>query len=277
MSAVSYKVDRLHVCTANCEFDGTFPLFTCRRSGVVHRCGSDCAHWFSTSESRVCRLTGSVVGSLDAKAYPTMSSDGTRVVKHWGSARKRKARQPGLTHAKVISDTLCTVFYGKERQKVYMDARNKFFAEARRRCRHVPCRLSHIMGVVQELAEQQQKNLRPPASPPTEYVNFMLRGVPAFWRLIHGAVEPNRKQIAALTAVIVESQKDGLYIGKHCAIRPHRFPRRFAPSNLQYSSLGVTCRSMSCATRALRGALTEPQTQQPRLVVFGEEGRHCTG
>lgn len=238
-----------------------------------------CDRAFSTSESRVCRLTGTVVGTLDDLHYGRISEDGSRIIKHWSTPQRRAKQLATAVSSNVIRTTTLRIFQGAERHKLHQTARTKFFTEVRRQGKNCSPSVHALTKLARTILTGHAKNLRPPARVSDSFLNMMLRAVPKMWMDLHRkriADCSNRKRIAAFTAVLIECQRTGLTVGKHCVVRKHPFCHKHAPASLQYAQLGVTCRSMSKELRTMKQSLIDANTQQPLPIVF-DGSRQCGG
>lgn len=254
-----YKVDNFHICSQGCTFVEEKGNFRCLHSGKIHLCNSFCNRWFNTSEGRVCRLTGRVVGSLDSVLNVRVESG--RVIKHWESHKKKRISEPLM--GKVTEATIRLLFDSDQRRKVYRHAKAKFLSDSRRKARNTPNTVADLVRTARAAFHLHEKHLRKPAAPPQIYIEKMLRWIPKFWATLYKARTKNRKNISSFVAAIIQAQTGGLTIKNHIAVKVHPFAKQHAPALLQYSQLGISCRSMSKELRDIKSKLVCKQTQEP--------------
>ena len=248
----------------------------CVHSRQVHECMQNCREWVETSEGRVCKLTGIVVGKLDDQHYATMpktTCNGIQArpgsTQHWAPARTKtkSMRQENINRSirKIVFDVL----FSQERKDIYENAKARVLREVAQAASNasVPPTPNYLYTLCNDVIARHKNALAPPAAPPEHLYETILRTVCPFYKTVFKK-PGTQKDYVVFTACILYhmSTRTGLVVEGKTFVPPIRFCQQHCPNLLQFGSVpGVRCRDMANVMRRMKAALLT-RDAMPRMV-----------
>lgn len=260
MNGVRYVPDADHRCVRmRCRLweyrragqSARCPVFVCRTSWRVHRCGEDCTHREQTTEGYVCYLTGLVLGEHH-EYHDSLKTDfwGRRVTStHMRVGTSRRPSRAEAESRRVREWTRRSVralFCSDARRKTYAARVSKLATE-----HFSPSRPRDFTGVTFAMIDRIRRSpveFNPPCASDDPRLAGLAERL-AVYALKFRGLKRNQKMVHAFVSACVEKLRCGHYIGTTEMFPVDEFVARHAPDELLHGPLGgMRCRYMSLAS-----------------------------
>ena len=281
----TYRPDPFHVCTRDCAFFEirglSFPVYVCRRSKVVHDCGSECKRAIpgKNNEGYVCDLTGICMKAPILQNHVGYSREDPkkRTNDHYtpvgrGRRQTAAAKKAGKWRQCQVAtrEKFVDIMFGKERRAIFDEQKARVVRDVARMIKAckgqtVPL-VEYSAEVMSKIKECGAALNRPAAKVDAQAITVVADAIFRFYkRLVNDtaasphAIECSRRQAEVFAACMCQRLSTGHSIkGTQVGSprRPRAAPRSWPPRS--WSSALVVLRAAPVAPVVLRPALVAP-------------------
>ena len=279
--------DPSHRCKTGCVLLGTFPgPFICAASRQIHHCGRHCNAAVDTGEGVVCTLTGYQVGETACAAPMIVRDSSGRSTRHWGNTTARKG-SPLETKAMVvaaINKALRLFLCSDIRKEITKAELERYHAAVSKTCRRLLLSEAGRPGVriysravreIRQLACKHEPCCRPPAPPPTAWIDVLAPEIYRYWTAVGTPVAKKGAVTLAAVGLSLLAKPGGYTAGGVTYVEHSPTVAACAIVDVMYGRFpGITCRRMSILQREMISLLQTASGQQriiePLRLVVGQ-------
>jgi hypothetical protein len=250
------------------------PVYVCRGSWRVHRCGEQCDYVEQTIEGYVCCLTGVTIGERHEHHESSKTDFWGRLVtsthsrgSSMGSRRPSRREAESRRVREWTTKSVRLLFCSDARKKYYDTRIRKLGRESL-----VGGRVPTLTKVTYEMMMRVRKmpvTYNPPCAETDPRLD-VLAGRIAVYGLKFSRLKRNQKTVHAFVCACVEMLRIGCTIGATEMVPVDEFVARHAPEELLHGPLGnMRCRYMTSASLLIIQSITSAAGLPLRHMRFG--------